>query len=74
MSKVANASKGVNCEGKEGNIVVQEGLEIGGIVNISGVGEFPAQGEQVSLGYGVSLGRFICTRGVGCLRHSDVNG
>jgi hypothetical protein len=43
VCKVTNASKGVNCEREEGDVVAKECLELGGVVDIGRVGEFPAQ-------------------------------
>jgi hypothetical protein len=42
VCKVTNASKRVYCEREEGDVVVKEPLEVGGAVDISRVGEFPA--------------------------------
>jgi hypothetical protein len=42
VCKVANASKRVHCEWQEGYVVVEESLEISGIVDICRVRESPA--------------------------------
>ena len=53
VGEVANASKGIDGEWKEGDAACENCVEVGGVVDIGGVRELPAQSKQVSLGYRV---------------------